>query len=78
MILQCEGIVNKVDFLLGKNVIHLNIFYQCRSTGLPVIEIITFGFVHDNVGVECAVLCAAHSTLKQYKLAAFHAFKFTA
>ena len=42
-----------------KFVIHVNILCcQHRNTGLPAVETITFGFVHDDVGMECAVLCA--------------------
>ena len=59
--------------------IHLNIlFCQCRSTGLPAIETIPFQFVHDDVGVACAVLCAAHPILKQYKWGAVHVVQCTA
>ena len=51
----------------GNNFIHLNVlFCQRRSTGLPAVVMIAFGFVPDDVGVECAVLCVTHSTLKQY------------
>ena len=52
---------------------HLNIlFCHCQSAGLPAVKTITFGFVHDGVGVEFAVLCAANATLKQYKWGAGH------
>ena len=52
----------------------LNIlFCQRRSTGLPAIDLITFWSVHDDVGVKCAVLCAAQPTQKQYKWGAVHA-----
>ena len=47
------------------NLIHLNIlFCQRRSNGLPAIETIIFGSVHDDVGVECGVLPITNPTLK--------------
>ena len=56
-------------FILVIIVIHLNVlFSQCRSTGLPAIEMITFWFAHDDVGVECAVLCAAQPTLEKIQV----------
>ena len=64
---------NQPTFLLlcGKYFIHLNIlFCQGQSTGLSTVEMMTFGSVLDDVGVECAELCVAHSTLKQYKWSA--------
>ena len=62
----------------GIDLIHLNIlFCQRRNTRLPAIETMTFGFVHDDVGVERAVLCAAQPTLKQYTPGAIHAVRST-